>query len=152
MPFLDIGGVVHHYLIEGRQRTPTIVFSNSLGTDLRIWDAVVPRFVSHFRIVRYDLRGHGLSEFTEPPYTINDLTQDLVELLDALEIRQAVVCGISVGGLIAQCLALNRSHRVRALVLCDTGARIGSTESWEQRIATVRAGGLQALETPSMER
>ena len=152
MPFVDIGGVVHHYLVEGRDSPPTLVFSNSLGTDLRIWDALIPHLLNHFRIVRYDKRGHGLSDVVKPPYSIDDLAQDLVGLLDALSINEAVVCGISVGGLITQRLALAHPHRVRALVLCDTGARIGSSASWEERINTVRANGLKLLVAPSMER
>jgi 3-oxoadipate enol-lactonase len=152
MAFVKIDKAVHHYVVEGDRKKPALVFSNSLGSDLCIWDAVASRLVSNFYLIRYDQRGHGLSDFTEPPYSIDDLARDLVGLLDALEINQAVVCGISVGGLIAQCLALSHPRRVRALVLCDTGARIGSTESWEQRIATVQGGGLQPLEAPSMER
>jgi 3-oxoadipate enol-lactonase len=152
MPFVKIDKAVQHYVAEGGKEKPALVFSNSLGSDLRIWDSVASRLAGHFQTIRYDKRGHGLSDSTEPPYTIDDLARDLVGLLDALEIRQAVVCGISVGGLIAQCLALNHPQRVRALVLCDTGARIGSTESWDQRIATVQTGGLQPLEAPSMER
>ena len=152
MPFAKLDKAVHHYVVEGAKEKPPLVFANSLGSDLRIWDSVASRLAAHFRIIRYDKRGHGLSDFTEPPYTINDLARDLVGLLDTLEIGEAVVCGISVGGLIAQCLALDHPQRVRALILCDTGARIGSAESWDQRITTVQAGGLQPLETPSMER
>jgi 3-oxoadipate enol-lactonase len=152
VPFADIGGVVHHYLVEGQDRAPALVFSNSLGTDLHIWDALIPPLLNHFRIVRYDKRGHGLSDVREPPYSIDDLAQDLVGLLEALSISEAVVCGISVGGLIAQRLASIHPHRVRALVLCDTGARIGSLASWEERIAAVKSSGLKVLAGPSMER
>jgi 3-oxoadipate enol-lactonase len=152
VPFAEIGGVVHHYLVEGRDRAPALVFCNSLGTDLRVWDALIPRFLNHFRVVRYDKRGHGLSDVLEPPYSIDDLVQDLVGLLAALSINEAVVCGISIGGLIAQRFASTHPHRVRALVLCDTGARIGSFASWEERIAAVQSSGLKLLAGPSMER
>jgi 3-oxoadipate enol-lactonase len=152
MAFVKIDKAVHHYVVEGDRKKPALVFSNSLGTDLCIWDAMVSRLASNFYVIRYDKRGHGLSDVTESPYSIDGLARDLDGLLDALSINSAVVCGISVGGLIAQGLALNHSERVRALILCDTGARIGSTESWDQRIATVQAGGLQALEAVSMER
>jgi 3-oxoadipate enol-lactonase len=152
MPFARINSNVHHYVLSGAKGKAALMFANSLGSDLHIWDAVVDLLSEDFRIVCYDKRGHGLSEAPAPPYTINDLSQDVLGLLDALKIDQAVVCGISVGGLIAQALALSHPERVRGLVLADTGARIGSVESWEQRIATVRAGGLASLEAPTMER
>jgi 3-oxoadipate enol-lactonase len=152
LSFLKIGKTVHHYLVEGAKDKPTLVFCNSLGSDLRTWDSVVPYFVPNFKIVRYDKRGHGLSEAPAPPYSLDDLTLDLVGLLDSLEIKEAAVCGLSVGGLIAQCLALSHPERVRALVLCDTAMRIGSVASWEERIATVRESGLTSWVNPSMER
>ena len=152
MPFVKIGDCVHRYLDEGGRESPALLLANSLGTDLRIWDDVVARLLRHFRVVRYDKRGHGLTDAPTPPYSGSDLVKDVVGLLDALEIDHAVVCGVSVGGLIAQALALSHPERVQALVLCDTGARIGSVESWEQRIAAVRASGLNALASAMMER
>ncbi len=113
---------------------------------------MVPQFTKDFRVIRYDTRGHGLSEAPPPPYSVDDLARDVVGLLDALEIKEAAVCGLSLGGVIAQQLAIAYPDRVRALVLCDTGARIGTVASWEERIATVRAHGLRALVAPSMER
>ena len=152
MPFLKIADCVHHYVVEGQADKPALLFSNSLGSDLRIWDPMVPQLVDDFRLIRYDTRGHGLSEAPPPPYSMDELARDVVGLLDALEIKQAVVCGLSVGGVIAQQLAIQYPDRVRALVLCDTGARIGTVASWEERIATVRAEGLKVLAAPSMER
>ena len=152
MPFTRINNSVHHYVLSGAKDKPPLLFANSLGSDLHIWDDVADLLSEHYRIVCYDKRGHGLSDAPAPPYSLDDLARDVVGVLDYLKIEQAAICGISVGGLIAQALALNHSERVRALVLCDTGARIGSAESWEQRIATVRAGGLPALEAPTMER
>jgi len=152
MPFVQIGQIVHHFETKGSKDKSALVFSNSLGSDLRIWDAVAGRLSEHFRIVLYDKRGHGLSEASEPPYSASDLARDIVGLLDALKIDQTVICGISVGGIIAQALALDHPRRVRALVLCDTGARIGSVESWQQRIDAVQSGGVQSLETITMER
>ena len=152
MSFLNVGDCVLHYLAEGSPDKPALVFSNSLGSDLRIWDAIVPRFAKDFRVIRYDTRGHGLSEAPPPPYSADDLARDVVGLLDRLEIKQAVVCGLSVGGVTAQQLAIAYPDRVRALVLCDTGARIGTVASWEERIATVKERGLEVLAAPSMER
>lgn len=152
MPFTRTNDIVHHFVTSGAKSKPAVVFANSLGSDLRIWDAVAELLSEQFRIVRYDKRGHGLSDASPPPYTAGGLAQDVVGLLDALEIGQAVICGVSVGGVIAQALALNYPQRARALILCDTGARIGSLESWQQRIDTVQTGGLKSLESPTMER
>jgi len=149
---MNIGDCVHHYVVEGQTDEPALVLSNSLGSDLRIWDPLVPYLVNNFKLIRYDTRGHGLSEAPPPPYSADELAGDVVGILDALEIRQAVVCGLSVGGVIAQQMAIVHPDRVRALILCDTGTRIGTVASWEERIATVRAQGLVAWAAPSMER
>jgi 3-oxoadipate enol-lactonase len=150
--FLQINGIIHHCVVEGPKDKPVLVFCNSLGGDLRIWDQMMAHLVDDFRIIRYDNRGHGLSDVPAPPYALDDFARDLAGLLDALEIKEALVCGLSVGGLIAQRLALSYPDRVRALVLCDTGMKIGSFTSWEERIATVRESGLTKLAAPSMER
>ena len=152
MLFKRVNNVVHHCLAGGKPDAPALVFVNSLGSDSRIWYGVARQLEGSFKTVLYDNRGHGLSDDPPAPYSITDLALDLSCLLDALDIDQAVICGISVGGLIAQEMALAYSARVRALVLCDTGARIGSVESWEQRIDTVRTGGLETMEAPTMER
>jgi 3-oxoadipate enol-lactonase len=152
MPFLQLNNVVHRYADEGPRVKPAIVFANSLGKDLRIWDDVAARLVGEFRVVRYDLRGHGLTEAEKPPYSADDLARDFVGLLDALEIREPMVCGVSVDGLIVQAVALSFSERVRAMVLCDTGARIGTAEAWQQRIDKVRSSGVESLVQMTMER
>jgi 3-oxoadipate enol-lactonase len=152
MLFAEAHGVVHHYALEEAKDKPVLVFANSLGSDLRIWDDVVIRLAGDFRMIRYDKRGHGLSDVPAPPYSLGDFVLDLVGLLDALEIKEVTVCGLSVGGVIAQGLAINYPDRVRGLVLCDTGMRIGTFASWEERIATVKESGLSKLVGPSMER
>ncbi|MGH7874892.1 MAG: 3-oxoadipate enol-lactonase [Candidatus Binatia bacterium] len=152
MPFARFNGSVHHYVVSRATNKPSLVFANSLGSDLRIWQGVVECLRDHFQLIGYDLRGHGLSEAAAPPYTAADLAQDLISLLDLLEIEQAAICGVSVGGLIAQAAALDHRERVRALVLCDTGARIGSAESWQQRIDKVRDTSVAALVPMTMER
>src|SRR4030095_5620381 len=152
MAFAAIGKNVIHYIRAGASDKPALVFANSLGSDLYIWDDVAERLRAYFRIVRYDIRGHGLSEASPPPYSARDLSEDVVALMDLLEINQAILCGVSVGGIIAQSLVLDHPDRVRALVLSDTGARIGSLESWKQRIEIVQTGGLEALREPTMER
>jgi 3-oxoadipate enol-lactonase len=150
--FTKAHGIVQHFASEGSRDKPVLVFANSLGSDLRIWDGVVSHLVGDFTIIRYDKRGHGLSDVPVPPYSLDDFVLDLVGLLDALEIKEATICGLSVGGVIAQGLAISRPDRVRGLVLCDTGMRIGSVGSWEERIGTVKESGLSKLVGPSMER
>lgn len=138
--FARLNNLTFHYRLEG-EGAPTLVFLNSLGSDLRIWDGVVAALDTG-RVLRYDLRGHGLSDAPEGPYTLEDHSSDLLALLEHLGIAQAVLVGISVGGLIALDLARRWPERVAALVLCDTGARIGSEDSWNERMAAIRQGGL----------
>jgi len=145
-------GVHLHYREEGDPDGTPLVFINSLGTDFRAWDRVVERLGGGFRIIRYDKRGHGLSEATPAPYAMDEHVADLASLLDTLGVDGAVVCGISVGGMIAQGLAAAEPRRVRALVLCDTGHRIGTAETWNDRIEAIKMGGIEAMADPIIER
>ena len=152
MSFVALHGCVHHFDFAGRDDRPALMFTNSLGSDLRIWDDLAERLSGQFKIIRYDHRGHGLSDALPPPYSADDLAGDVIALLDHLEIRQAALCGVSVGGLIAQAAAVKYPERVRALILSDTGARIGSVDSWQQRIEMIQAGGVVSIEQMTMER
>lgn len=152
MPFLPTGDFVQHYRTDGAAGKPALLFANSLGSDLRIWDDVASRLAGRCHVIRYDLRGHGLSETPAPPYSAADLAGDAVAILDRLNIHQAIVCGVSVGGMIAQAVALNFPKRVSGLVLCDTGAKIATSEAWQQRIDKVRADGVDSLVQMTMER
>lgn len=144
--------VVLHYALDGPEDAPVIVLANSLGTDLRIWDRLVAQLAGRFRFLRYDKRGHGLSEATPAPYLMDDHIGDLIALLDALGIGAAIVGGVSVGGMIAQGLAARQPKRVRGLVLCDTAHRLGTEEMWDQRIRAVQEGGIEALADAILER
>ncbi|MCQ8780848.1 3-oxoadipate enol-lactonase [Mangrovibrevibacter kandeliae] len=152
MAFARVNGVVLHYRDEGRQDAPAIVFSNSLGTDLRIWDAVAAALGTEYRILRYDKRGHGLSEAPQPPYAIADHVADLRALLDHVGIDALVMVGLSVGGMIAQGLASAEPDRVRAVVLCDTAPKIGTAEMWNARIAAIEEKGLGGIAESVLER
>ncbi|HEY1384279.1 MAG TPA: 3-oxoadipate enol-lactonase [Dongiaceae bacterium] len=143
---------VLHFRDDNARQPRSIVFANSLGTDLRIWDEVVAYFAGDFRTLRYDLRGHGLSEAPPAPYAIDDHVADLVALLDAREIRSAILVGISVGGMIAQSLAARRPDLVQLLILCDTAHKIGTLEMWSARIEAIRKGGMSAIADGLMER
>lgn len=141
-----------HYCDSGNTELPTIVFSNSLGTDFRIWDRVCALLSNRARIIRYDKRGHGLSTAPPAPYAMADHVNDLEALLDALSVSNAIVVGLSVGGVIAQGLSSRRPDLTRALVLCDTAARIGSIELWNQRINAIADQGLDPMADGVMER
>lgn len=153
MQFAKLNGVTLHYqLIGAPENKPVIVFANSLGTDFRIWRDVIVRLAGEFAIISYDKRGHGLSDIGDAPYTIDDHARDLEALLDHLEVKNAIICGVSVGGIIAQGLFHNRPDLVGALILCDTADKVGTTDFWNERIAAVEAGGIEALAEPIMQR
>ena len=153
MQFAKINDVTLHYqVISAPEDKPTIVFSNSLGTDFRIWRDVIVRMVGDCSIVMYDKRGHGLSDVGKSPYKLDDHVNDLAGLLDHLGIDNAVICGLSVGGLIAQGLNFLRPDLVRAMILCDTAAKIGNDEMWNERIEIVREHGLAGIVDGNMQR
>lgn len=145
MAFSRIDGVLLHYALGGAADAPPVAFVNSLGTDLRIWDGVAARLEKRFRVLRHDSRGHGLSDAPPGPYRIADLAGDLLGLMDALGLNRIGLVGLSVGGLVAQEIAVQHPDRLAALVLIDTAARIGTVEGWNERIAKVEAGGLAAI-------
>ena len=145
MPAVRLADGDLNYLLEGSAGKPVLVLSNSLGTDLHMWDAQIPAFTQHFQVLRYDTRGHGESLVSEGPYSIEQLGGDVLALLDALDIAKASFCGLSMGGLIGQWLAINAPERIQRLVLCNTAAKIGSPEVWNPRIDTVLAGGAQSM-------
>lgn len=152
MAFNRVNGIVLHHQTLGPRDGPALVFANSLGSDLRIWDRVAPAFADRFRVVLYDLRGHGLSDAPDGPYTLDDHLQDVLGLLDHLSVSSASVVGLSVGGMIAQRMAVRAADRVDALVLCCTAARIGTPESWGERISAVERAGVGSVVPGVLER
>ena len=151
MPSLELPTHRLHYRIDG-DAGPWLLFCNSLGTDLHMWDAQVPALSQRFRVLRYDRRGHGQSTAPPPPYALSDLGGDVIALLDALEIDRAHFCGLSIGGLVGQWLGIHAGHRFDRIVVCATAAKIGSAENWAARIAQVRAEGLAPLREATAER
>jgi len=145
MPTVKLADGELNYRLEGPVDAPVLVLSNSLGTDLHMWDAQVPAFSEHFRVLRYDTRGHGGSAVTPGPYSIGQLGQDVLGLVDSLGIDRFAFCGLSMGGLIGQWLGINAGERLTRLVICNTGAKIGTDEVWNERIDTVLEGGEQAM-------
>ncbi len=145
MKLFDAGGVKLHYRVDGPADGAPVVFANSLGTDMRLWDPILPLLPEGLRIIRFDKRGHGLSSIPPAPYTMGALIRDVERLLDHLEVRNSLFVGLSIGGMIAQGLAVKRLDMVRAMVLSNTAAKIGNPDFWEQRIAAVRAEGTSGI-------
>ena len=152
MHMVDLGDVKLHYRVDGDPNGAPVVFSNSLGTDLRLWDAILPLLPKGLKFIRYDKRGHGLSSLPPAPYSMGALVRDVEKLLDHLAVRDCVFVGLSIGGMIAQGLAVKRLDLVRAMVLSNTGAKIGTPEMWQDRIDAVNANGIESLADPVMER
>jgi 3-oxoadipate enol-lactonase len=152
MKIARLGDVALHWREDGDPGGAPVVFANSLGTDLRLWDDVVPLLPPGLRIIRYDKRGHGLSSCPPAPYSMGALVTDAERLLDHLGVRGCVFVGLSIGGMIAQGLAVKRLDLVRGMVISNTAAKIGTAAMWEERIAAVRAGGIEALADAVMER
>lgn len=138
--------------IEGPAGGAPLVLIHALGTDLTIWDDVIPQLPADLRILRYDLRGHGGSDVPPPPYPMGALVRDAERLMDHFGLKAAVVVGLSIGGLVAQGLAVKRLDLVRGLVLSNTAARIGTAGIWETRIAAVQAGGMAAIADDTLAR
>lgn len=153
MPFARIGEVTLHYQVFGAAgEKPVLVFSNSLGTDFRIWSDLIGAFSKDFQIVVYDKRGHGLSDIGQSPYKMDDHIDDLKGLLDHLGIDQISICGLSVGGMIAQGFAVRFPARVSSLILTDTGHKIGSDAIWNERINLVEERGISAISGAILEK
>jgi 3-oxoadipate enol-lactonase len=142
---VEIDGLRLAYRIDGPESADALVLINSLGGDLRMWEPQMASLASHFRVVRYDCRGHGESDVPVGPTTIDRLGADVVALLDHLNLERAHLCGLSLGGLTALWVAAYHRDRVRRVVFANTAARLGTTQSWDERIGAVRAGGLAAI-------
>ncbi|MGK9415030.1 3-oxoadipate enol-lactonase [Pseudomonas cedrina] len=145
MAFVQLAEGELHYQLDGPAEAPVLVLSNSLGTDLHMWDIQIPAFTQHFRVLRLDTRGHGKSLITPGPYSIGQLGRDVIALLDALGIARAHFCGLSMGGLIGQWLGINAGQRLHRLVVCNTASKIGTPEVWNPRIETVLRDGAAAM-------
>lgn len=152
MEIAELDGIRLHYRVDGDPDGAPVVFANSLGTDLRLWDAVLPHLPRGLKLVRYDKRGHGLSDCPRGPYSMGALVSEAAALMDHLGLRETVFVGLSIGGMIAQGLASKRPDLVRAMVLSNTAAKIGTREMWDERVAKVEAGGIAALADPVLER
>ena len=141
-----------HVQISGPAGAPALLLIHSLGTSLHVWDAQADALQRSFRVIRADLRGHGLTTVTPGPYSIAQLAQDMLAVLDAVGAQTAHVAGLSIGGMVAQSIAHQAPNRVASLILCDTAMVIPPPEGWQTRAATVRAQGMAAIAEPVMAR
>ena len=141
-----------NYKIEGSPNSPVLIFSNSLGSTMDMWEELVPHLLPFFRVLRYDTRGHGGSIITEEPYSIELLGQDVLEIMDANRIEKAYFCGLSMGGLIGQWLSIHHPERFIKMVLSNTAAKIGEHEGWNTRIQTIKANGMESIVDDSIKR
>lgn len=152
MPLIDIGNARLNYQLEGEEGAPALVLSNSLGNTLRMWEPQMPALLRHFRVLRYDARGHGKSDATPGPYSMAQLGADVVALMDRLHIERAHFCGLSMGGMTGMWLAVNRAPRIDRLVLSNTAARIGTPEMWNARIDKITNEGMAAIVPALLDR
>ena len=150
--FVRANGLVTHVQVDGPAAAPVLVLLHSLGTSGQVWDAQAQALAGPFRVVRPDLRGHGLTEVTAGPYGIAGLAADVLAVLDALGIGQAHIGGLSIGGLVAQGVAHQAPGRVASLILCSTALALPPAQGWRDRAALVRAGGIAAVVDAVMAR
>jgi 3-oxoadipate enol-lactonase len=145
MAFAELKDVRMYYEIAGPDGAPVLVFSNSLGADLSMWDGQAPELAKKYRVVRYDKRGHGQSSAPPGPYSIEMLARDAIGLLDFLKIDKVYFCGLSIGGQTGMWLGVNAPERLNKLALCNTAAKIGTLETWNARIDAVQKGGTKSV-------
>jgi 3-oxoadipate enol-lactonase len=151
---IKANGITINYQIDGREGAPWLVFSNSLMTDLSMWDDQVAGLKSSFRILRYDQRGHGGTEVPEGNYRFDTLVADAIGLIDALKIERAHFAGISMGGMTTLFLAQRHPKRFERLIACDCGpaSSPASAQQWAERVAVGKEGGMEALVEPTVAR
>lgn len=145
MADMKIGGETFNIEVEGPENAPVLMISNSLGSNLHMWDDQIPALSKHFRIVRYDSRGHGKSVAPAGPYSLEQLGKDALAILDALGVKKAHWMGLSKGGAVGQWLLLNAPDRIERAVLANTAAQFGSADAWNDRLRIVREQGMAGL-------
>ena len=152
MQQLTIDGIRFRVVVEGAADAPALMLSNSLSSNLSMWDPQMPEFLKRYRVVRYDHRGHGGTDAPAGPYSMERLAQDAVDILDALGIARAHWCGLSMGGMTGMWMLTHHSERIDRAVLANTAAYMGPPELWQGRIQTATEGGMAALVDGTIER
>jgi 3-oxoadipate enol-lactonase len=144
--------MIPYHRFDGPEDAPVLLLSNSLGTTHAMWDPQLSALTRHFRVLRYDRRGHGRSEVPPGPYTIAELAGDVIELFDSLGLERVSYCGLSIGGMDGMWNGANAAERIDRLALCSTSPHMPPRELWDERAATVRAQGTEAVADATMER
>lgn len=151
MPFANGTEGRLYWRVNGRDGAPVLLLLNSLGTDMGMWDDIIPLLHDSFKVIRMDTRGHGASDVVGGDYTIPALADDALAVLDAAGVDEAVVCGLSLGGMITLQLALSAPERITKVIACNTTAQVPS-QPWLDRAALVRRDGMTAVADAVMER
>jgi len=152
MPTAELQASSLHFEISGPATGPVVVLVNSLGSDLHMWDKVLPYLDTGFRVLRYDARGHGRSTAPPIPYSIEQLGTDLLALLQRISAETVHLCGLSLGGLVGLWLCIHAPEKIKSLVLANTGSRIGTSEGWDARITAVRSQGIAPTAQATLSR
>jgi 3-oxoadipate enol-lactonase len=152
MLFIEIDGEPFHIQIDGSEKNPVLLLSNSLSSDMEMWDHQVAVWSERFRVVRYDQRGHGKSVVSSRPYSVARLGQDAIGIMDALGIEKAHWCGLSLGGMVGMWVLTHRPERIQRAVLANTAAHMGPPELWNGRIQLAGRGGMEAIVEPTITR
>ena len=152
MPTFTSNDAQINYQTFGDASKPALVFSNSLGTKYSMWQPQIAHFQQDYYVICYDTRGHGGSEAPQGPYSLEQLGQDVVNLLDHLNIAKVAFCGISMGGLTGQWLAIHKPERFSQVIVCNTAAKIGQEQAWQDRAALVREQGLAPIAATAASR
>jgi 3-oxoadipate enol-lactonase len=152
MPQFERDGLEFNVTLDGPENAPPLMLSNSLGTNLHMWDWQIPELTKHFRVIRYDSRGHGKSGAPDGPYSIDELGRDALAIMDALELDQVHWMGLSKGGMIGQWLLTHAPERIGRAVLANTGSHMPPPDLWNQRIRTALDKGMEELTPGVIER
>ena len=145
MPFIAANQLRMFYRLEGNEGLPVLILSHSIGCDHAIWDQQVPELLPYFRVLRYDIRGHGATDVSPGDYSIEQLGRDVLALADGLKIGNFAFCGLSLGGAIGQWLGVHAGDRVKSLILANTSPRFGTSQGWQSRIEAVSSGGMAGI-------
>jgi len=149
---IKANGIDIHYRLDGPENGPVVMLSNSLASNLAMWDDQIPALADRYRVLRYDQRGHGGTQATTPPYSFDLLVDDAVGLLRALGIRKTHFCGLSMGGMTGQLFGVKYPELLSSLILCDTASQMPNPSVWDERIGMARSKGMKALAPATLER
>lgn len=149
---IEANGVRIAYRLDGPENGPVVMLSNSLATNFAMWDAQIPALTDKYRVLRYDQRGHGGSQATEPPYSFDLLLEDACALIRALGFGPVHFCGLSMGGMTGQLFGAKRPELLRSLILCDTSSQMPDQSIWDARIKAARGEGMASLVPSTIER